>query len=412
MNIAVKTTATCLPLTALHVDGGTQPRAAIYENVIEEYAEAIKAGAVFPPVVAFYDGAEYWLADGFHRHAAYRKIGIADIPVDIRQGTRRDAVLYSVGANQSHGLRRTNEDKRRAVLRLLDDAEWCGWTDKQVAHQCGVTQQFASGLRASHKTVLCDLIPPPSAPPEVRQKFDAIKQAGGEPRLYKNRYGAVSVMDTAAIGRPVLRQFDLVQQREIIEQAKSIAKTDEEARRELRVEMAAPVRGTLGTGDNEWFTPAEWIDLARAVLGEIDLDPASNEQAQRTVRAAEFYTIADDGLTKDWRGNVWLNPPYAQPHIENFADKMLAEVANGHVDQAIMLTHNYTDTAWFQKLAAQADAICFPRGRIRFEAPDGSLAAPTQGQALCYFGERAGRFVEVFGPTGLATKIVRECPEQ
>jgi phage N-6-adenine-methyltransferase len=174
----------------------------------------------------------------------------------------------------------------------------------------------------------------------------------------------------------------------------------DEGRQPTKADIHNHVRGTLGTGENEWFTPREWIDLARHVLDAIDVDPASNPLAQQTVKAATFYSKDDDGLSKDWHGRVWLNPPYAQPYIAQFADKMLAELAAGHVTQSIMLTHNYTDTSWFQKLAARADAICFTRGRIRFESPAGDLAAPTQGQAFFYFGDDPERFSKVFAEAG------------
>jgi phage N-6-adenine-methyltransferase len=161
------------------------------------------------------------------------------------------------------------------------------------------------------------------------------------------------------------------------------------------------VRGTQGTGENEWYTPVDIIRVARSVLGAIDLDPASSEQAQGNVQALQYFTLADDGLAQPWHGKVWLNPPYAQPHIENFADKMIEEVTAGRVTAAIMLTHNYSDTAWFQKLATKANAVCFPRGRIRFVAPDGALAAPTQGQTFFYFGNDSSRFNETFCALGL-----------
>lgn len=167
------------------------------------------------------------------------------------------------------------------------------------------------------------------------------------------------------------------------------------------------VRGTQGTGENEWYTPADILDDVRKVLGVIDLDPASSEHAQRTVKASKYFTLADDGLKQPWHGSVFLNPPYAQPHIENFADKMIAEIAACRVKTAIMLTHNYTDTAWFQKLAAAASAICFTKGRIRFEAPNGELAAPTQGQAFFFFGPNPGHFFEVFRPIGFIARVIK-----
>jgi len=163
-------------------------------------------------------------------------------------------------------------------------------------------------------------------------------------------------------------------------------------------------RGTLGTGENEWYTPTEYIELARAVLGCIDLDPASSELANRDVAAAKYYTIDDDGLNQSWAGNVWLNPPYAQPTIAHFADKMIEEWSRGEVTGAIVLTHNYTDTVWFQKLAGFADSICFTRGRVRFVSPSGALASPTQGQAFFYFGTDAEKFSRVFKEHGFVVK--------
>jgi len=166
------------------------------------------------------------------------------------------------------------------------------------------------------------------------------------------------------------------------------------------------VRGTTGTGENEWYTPTEYIEAARAVLGSIDVDPASSELAQRTVNAKSHFTIDDDGLSKEWTGNVWLNPPYAQPHIANFADKMVAEVESGRTTSAIMLTHNYTDTGWFQKLARTASAICFTRGRIKFVSPRGEVAAPTQGQAFFYFGEGVDAFATKFSEVGFVVRVL------
>lgn len=92
------------------------------------------------------------------------------------------------------------------------------------------------------------------------------------------------------------------------------------------------IRGTQGTGENEWFTPLEYIKLARGVLGDIDLDPASSDEAQRIIQAAQYFTKADDGLKQEWRGRVWLNPPYAQPFIAEFASKMVAERCAGRVE--------------------------------------------------------------------------------
>lgn len=137
-----------LPITNIRTDGGTQSRAELNEEAIADYAEAISDDVAFPPVLVFYDGQDYWLADGFHRLHAALKAGLTEIAVEVRQGSRRDAILYSVGANANHGLRRTNADKQRAVETLLRDEEWGQWSDNAIAKACGVSQPFVGKLRA------------------------------------------------------------------------------------------------------------------------------------------------------------------------------------------------------------------------------------------------------------------------
>jgi hypothetical protein len=135
-----------LALKTIRTDGGTQPRAALNQDRIGEYADDMARGDEFPPVTVFYDGADYWLADGFHHYHA-RATRHPDIEAEVRQGTKRDAILFSVGANASHGMRPTNEDKRRAVLKLLGDPEWSQWSDREIARLCAVSDRFVNGLR-------------------------------------------------------------------------------------------------------------------------------------------------------------------------------------------------------------------------------------------------------------------------
>jgi phage N-6-adenine-methyltransferase len=164
----------------------------------------------------------------------------------------------------------------------------------------------------------------------------------------------------------------------------------------------------LGKGNNEWYTPSNYIDLARTTMGSIDVDPASNDFAQETVRAGTYFTAESNGLDKDWTGNVWLNPPYSRGLIRPFVDKLIKEVENGNAEQAILLVNNCADTAWFQDAAQAASAICFPRGRIRFYMPNGKLhATPPLGQAFLYFGHHAANFARHFGPHGLVAILDR-----
>lgn len=162
------------------MDGGTQPRCEISQNVVVEYADAIGRGETLPPPVAFYDGQDYWLADGFHRAAAVRQIGNPFMLCEIRQGTRRDAVLFSVGANSRHGLPRTNADKRRGILTLLNDPEWITWSDGKIAKQCHVDPKTVAAIRSE-------------ITPEI--------QSDERPRRYMDRYGNEGTMNTANIGR-------------------------------------------------------------------------------------------------------------------------------------------------------------------------------------------------------------------
>jgi phage N-6-adenine-methyltransferase len=164
------------------------------------------------------------------------------------------------------------------------------------------------------------------------------------------------------------------------------------------------------TGEFEWYTPAEFIEAARAVLAEFDLDPASSERAQQTVKARRYYSVDEDGLAQEWRGRVWLNPPYKQPDINLFMKKMVEEVACGRVSEAIMLTNSSTDTEWFHLGFSVCSAICFTRGRIKFVDPHGERTAPTQGQAFFYFGNNARRFCEVFRDIGYAVRIDLAAP--
>jgi vacuolar-type H+-ATPase subunit I/STV1 len=134
-------------ISNIAIDGDTQQREQINDDTVEEYAEAMKCGAKFPAVSLFFDGVQHWLADGFHRYHASRSAEIPDILAEVREGTKRDARLFSAGANGTHGMRLSNSDKRRSVLVLLRDKEWSCWSDNQIAKHCHVTHPFVGKVR-------------------------------------------------------------------------------------------------------------------------------------------------------------------------------------------------------------------------------------------------------------------------
>ena len=129
------------------IDKGTQSRAQISEDTVTDYAEAMQAGDQFPPVVVYFDGVDYYLADGFHRLHAAKRLHKASIQADVRTGTLRDAILYSLGANRDHGLRRSNADKRKCVQTLLEDFEWGELSVNEMARICGVSPQLVTAVK-------------------------------------------------------------------------------------------------------------------------------------------------------------------------------------------------------------------------------------------------------------------------
>jgi phage N-6-adenine-methyltransferase len=153
------------------------------------------------------------------------------------------------------------------------------------------------------------------------------------------------------------------------------------------------------SGNNEWYTPPKYIEAARAVMGSIDLDPASSHTANEVVGAERIYTQEDNGLDQEWSGRVWMNPPYAQPAVDHFAQKLATEYRSSNVTEACVLVNNATETAWFQTLMSQASAACFPLGRVKFWHPDRE-SAPLQGQAVIYLGAHPDTFVREFAAFG------------
>lgn len=136
-----------LAISQIRLDGGTQLREKIDGQLVQEYAEQMAEGAAFPRVVVFFDGQTHWLADGFHRLEARRSLGHETLDCVLYEGGRREAILVAVRANATHGLRRTNADKRRAVEALLGDEEWSQKSTRWIADTCGVSRFLVEGMR-------------------------------------------------------------------------------------------------------------------------------------------------------------------------------------------------------------------------------------------------------------------------
>jgi len=166
-----------LNIDQLRIDGDIQPREELDQDTVSEYADRMKNGDKFPPMLAFHDGSDYWLVDGFHRFAAYARNDTHVVFAEVRNGTKRDAALAAVECNATHGKRRSNADKRRSVMRLLEDAEWGQWSDNEVARRCGVSPTFVGSNRKSLSTM------------------------DSEPRTYTTKHGTTATMNTSNIGK-------------------------------------------------------------------------------------------------------------------------------------------------------------------------------------------------------------------
>jgi len=158
---------------------------------------------------------------------------------------------------------------------------------------------------------------------------------------------------------------------------------------------------------NEHYTPAKYVDAARSVMGSITLDPASCELANRTVKADQIYTQADDGLLQVWSGNVWCNPPYGKRTMPSgklvsnkrlWVDRCTQAYLSGEVDQVCLLVTASTGDQWFRPLWGHW--VCLPYERIHFCSPDGYEVGNPGSSAIVYMGPRGDTFYRVFRQLG------------
>lgn len=173
------------------------------------------------------------------------------------------------------------------------------------------------------------------------------------------------------------------------------------------LKQLTPAKGSTealqSSESNEWYTPLEYVESARKLMGGIDLDPASCEVANRVVRAKKYYTEKDDGLAKLWKGRIWLNPPYGrgdrnESNQEIWSGKLIEQHRSKSVREAVLLVNAVTDRAWFQPLWGYP--LCFVEKRISFYTETGVGAQPTHGSAFVYFGSKAKAFVNLYSEFG------------
>lgn len=167
-----------LKLSDIRIDGGTQARVALNQDVVKEYAEHMRDGVEFPAITVFHDGSAYWLADGFHRYFAYKSNGALDIQADVKTGTLDDATLYAFGANGKRGLSQTPEDYRKIIYAMLRHPVWSKWSNAEIARHVGVSKMTVGRVKSTMEL-----------PAEDTKK------------KYKDKNGVEREMNTSGIGK-------------------------------------------------------------------------------------------------------------------------------------------------------------------------------------------------------------------
>lgn len=329
---------------------------------LRELADDIKKNGLQQAIIV--DGDT--LIDGRNRLAACNLVGIEP---RMKQFTGTSAASFIVGANLH---RRHLNVSQRALLAV----ELLPYLEEEAKKRQATSSPGTHG----GKPLVANL--PQGVKRAARARDQAATAVGVSPR---------TIQDAKLVRDESPELFEAVRSGEMtINAAKNIIKP----------------HVSYNSGNNEWYTPKEILDAAREVFGEIDLDPASSELANEKVGAKKFFSVDDDGLSQDWSGRVWLNPPYASDLVGKFCEKLASSVESGAVI-AIVLVNNATETQWFARLASVASHICFPTSRIRFWSPDKPSATPLQGQAILCCGEDGDSFVESFSKFGIVVKVIR-----
>ena len=238
---------------------------------------------------------------------------------------------------------------------------------------------------------------------EPSANLQKVSQGKAAEMLHVSARTVAAAAKVRAEGAPELVHA-VEQGRVAVSQAAKIADMEPDKQREMvvKIEKGEKAHVSNNSGENEWYTPAVFIAAARAVMGAIDLDPASCLLANKTVRAEQYFDIKSNGLNHQWFGRIWMNPPYAQPLIQQFCQKIIEEFYAKRVKQACVLVNNATETMWGQALLMASTAVCFPHTRIKFTDKEGSPSgAPLQGQMIAYLGRHPNAFYMAFAEFGV-----------
>ena len=175
--------------------------------------------------------------------------------------------------------------------------------------------------------------------------------------------------------------------------------------------LGIPIKNPLGDRDAtvEWYTPSEYIDLARKVLKGIDLDVASNAKAQAWIQAGVYYTKEQDGLSQPWFGKVWCNPPYGSDSVRllgrKFLERAIDAYESGEIEAAIVLL-NRTGAKWYKDALQRVSAVCEVHKRIAFiDAEGNQQRSPRYYNDFLYLGKYTAFFKVIFRGVGTVSLV-------
>ena len=354
----------------------------------EQLVEDIEAQGLREPIL-LYDGK---ILDGRNRYFACAQLGIEPRFEDSSASCDEEAFRESISRNLH---RRHLTASQRAMI---------GAEILPMFEELAKKRQVRSGVEFGRGGKVVANLPEPSsrAREDVAEAVGAsarsiqsakkVKERGVEQLVEAVQAGSMSVSTAADVAR-----LDADQQIEVVE----LVTEGEKPREALRQVKGAPA-ALLSSKSNEWYTPSPIVEAARELMGGIDLDPASCAQANEIVKAARFFSIEEDGLSQDWRGRVWLNPPYGREAGGSsqavWSSKLIESFEAGDVSEAVMLVNSATGSRWFKPLFEFA--ICFVEGRISFDSPVGRKDRPTHYSALVYFGHNQIGFYKQFRELG------------
>lgn len=289
-----------LNLAAIRIDGGTQSRVAINQDAVAEYAQVITDGDTLPNITVFLDGADYWLADGFHRLFAHKAAGKASIVADVLTGTCRDAVLYSLAANTVHGLRPSNEDKRKAVGIMLADEEWAALSVREIARHCGVSHTLVLRMQKPEPAPAEPAAQPAQSGTSSTEPADQAPKSGTSSskttpaQTAKEAEAAQAAQDAHGDTDPVAMWEAAEKQVTVLQKELAAAQADDKQAEIIKWKRVADVAtrrqdelmDTVNQREKELQRMANWLSRIGKALGEDDKSklPAKVEALVRGVK--------------------------------------------------------------------------------------------------------------------------------